>query len=807
MRLSNLIFIFFFPFLLFAQKSIPVEKGSIAGNIQDSSASPLAGASINLKGLFNPQFKKSIISTVDGGFIFNDLPFGYYVLSISSVGFNSKTIDSIFLRSTRSEIILSDLILNNNPNLLQEFVVYAEKPLIQSKDGNVVFNAAESPLANGSNASELLRSVPLVSNDPNGKLTVKGKEPKVLIDDKPVELNAQQLQELLESLPGSMIEKIEVMTNPPARYQNEPGGVINIVTKKGKVGKSGRISTSIGTLGDIGLNASYNYRSKGLIFSLSVGNGNGVYQGNSYSKRQNIYKDSVNYFNTTSHYKNNSNRPYVRANIDFDINKDNSISATLLYNQSNTSNQSGVWYTNINRFNKIYRLSNRAIKTVTENYTPSISLSYLHKSKLPGATLRAWLSINFSDIGSNRDFNQVFFNPDSIPNGIDSFQTQETLTKLTGFSLRSSYDYPLKNKKTSISTGGYYSSSGNHVLVNTSFRKKPENVMLRSDLLSNDFLFQQALSNLRISIQQKMSKNTSLSGGVNLEYTNLLFEVYQQNLNASNNYWSFLPYFNYNKAWKDKLNLTVSYRRTITRPGIYQLNPSVEYGDPYNLRFGNAKLEASTSHTVDMVIGTTKEHYFTNFGFGHNIVQNAFAQIRTLQPDGKTFITWQNIGDRKEFEISNWSGYNFSTKFRTNMSASYSYHVYSENDRTQLKYRNGGTITSNLNSSYVPNEKWNVTGSITFNRFGNPQGYVKWNTSVNLGLQKKIFHKKMTIGLNLIDPFLDQKNRIFTYGSNFNHESFSLTKTSNYRITIGYNFIVKPKINNPLLEKIKTGKK
>ena len=116
--------------------------------------------------------------------------------------------------------------------------------MIESKDGNITFNASESAFAAGSNASELLNNVPLVTKDPNGKILVRGKEPKILIDDKPVELNLQQLQDMLESLPGSSIEKIEVMTNPPPQYANEQGGVINIVTRKGRVGMGGRISFS-----------------------------------------------------------------------------------------------------------------------------------------------------------------------------------------------------------------------------------------------------------------------------------------------------------------------------------------------------------------------------------------------------------------------------------------------------------------------------------------------------------------------------------------------------------------------------------
>lgn len=465
----------------------------------------------------------------------------------------------------------------------------------------------------------------------------------------------------------------------------------------------------------------------------------------------------------------------------------------MLYNQSNADNKSGVWYTNLNRFSQIYRLSNRDVLTGLNNYAPNLSVSFLHKGKRAGVNLRAWLSINYSGNFSDREFNQHFYNPDKTPNGLDSFQLQGTDTRVTGYSFRFSKEIPFANKKTSFSYGGYYSGSYNHVLVNTNYLRKPDNVLVRNELLSNDFLFDQKLSNIRVSFSQKIAKKTSLSFGINAENTDLIFEVYKQNINASNNYWNLLPYLNFNKTWKEHYNITVSYRRTIARPGIYQLNPSVEYGDPYNLRFGNPQLAASTSHTIDIVLGTSNDKYYFNFGAGHNIVQNAFAQIRTLQSDGKTFITWQNIDDRKEYEISNWSGYNFTNKFRVNASASYSYHVYTAKDRALLRYRNGSTITSNLNSSYVPNDLWNVTGSITFNRFGNPQGFVKWNTSLNVGMQRKIFHKKMSLGVNLIDPLLDQKNRVYTIGPNFNHESYSLTKTSNYRISIAYNFIGKPK--------------
>src|SRR6266496_3778887 len=293
-------------------------SGILIGNVMDERKKALEGASSEIILITDSLKKQSVLTDKDGSFSFQNISYGYYRLRISYVGLQRLIIDSIYFRAERADFNLSDLVLKpKNSENLGEIIVYAEKPLIQSKDGNITFNAAESALSAGSNANELLGNVPLVTKDPNGKILVRGKEPKILIDDKPVELNLQQLQDLLESLPGSSIEKIEVMTNPPPQYANEQGGVINIVTKKGKVGKTGRLSISAGTRGEASMNGSFTYRKKGLAININGGTGYNRFEGNGYSIRQNIYADSTNHLNTKNNYLNKSWRPNFRANVDY----------------------------------------------------------------------------------------------------------------------------------------------------------------------------------------------------------------------------------------------------------------------------------------------------------------------------------------------------------------------------------------------------------------------------------------------------------------------------------------------------------
>lgn len=765
----------------------------------DSTKKALPGATVELVSFTDSLTNKTTATDKNGNFSFSNISFGYYKLRFSFVGFQTLTLDSIYFRQERFDFNLNDVVLKTKTSAenLQEVIIYAEKPLVQSKDGNITFNAGESALSAGSNASELLQNVPLVTKDPNGKILVRGKEPKILIDDKPVELNLQQLQDLLESMPGSSIEKIEVLTNPPPQYANEQGGVINIVTKKGRVGINGRLSVSAGTRGEAGLNGSFSYRKKGIAINVNAGTGYNHFEGHGYSVRQNIYTDSTNYFKTKSRYINENWRPNFRANIDYDISKNQSLNFVLSYNQSDFRNKSLTEYTNINRFDSIYKLSERTIGSTGDNYSPNLNFSYSLRGK-EGAIFKIITGFNFSSSLNDRDFYQQYFYPDHSANGIDSTQQQLNDTKTNGYNVRISYDKPFVNKKTFLSLGTFYNRSNNHVTVDASYLKKPDEIMVKLDLLSNHFKFHQGITNLRASVKQILAENFSATAGLSAEATNVWFELLKEGRNVKNDYWSFLPFGNINKSWKDKLNLTFSYRRTIRRPGIIEMNPTIDFSDPYNTRFGNEKLVASTSHNFDLVLGKTRPLYFINLAVGYNIVQDVFSQVRTLLADGKTQITWENISGRKEYEISSWNGYSISKKLKMNASASYTYNTYSEFDHTVRHFRDGGSFTSNLNSTFIPKDVWNITGSFTLNRFANPQGYGKWGSSTNLGIQRKFLSKRLVITLNVIDPFGQQENRSFTFGPNFNIESFSTTQTRNFRLSLSYNFTKGVKKNSKL---------
>lgn len=784
--------------IIFVLFSLPVYSqdngGILSGSVTDEKGKALPEATAELVLLADTLNRRATVTDKDGAFFFQQIPYGQYRLRISYVGLQQLQIDSIFLRAERPEFLMDNLVLKpRQSDNLGEVIVFAEKPLIQSKDGNITFNVAESPLGAGSNVSDLLQNIPLVAKDADGKVTVRGKEPKILIDDKPVELNLQQLQDLLESLPGSSIEKIEVMTNPPPQYANEQGGVINIVTRKGRIGKSGRISLSGGTRGEASVNGSFMYRKQGFALSINAGTSYNRFEGNGYSTRQNIYSDSSNFFNTDYTSLSKNLRPNLRANMDYDIDKYQSLNFVLQFNANDFLNESRTSYKNINRFDQLFKLSERTIGSDGFSANTNLNLSYRLRGKKPGESFRIIASTNISGDNTDRDYYQQYFYPDHTPTGVDSTQQQLTDDHSTGYNVRLTYNKPLGNDKTFFSFGSYLLRNNSDITVDASYLKKPDNVSVRSDLLSNDFKFHQTVYNLLFSVKQVIGENFSVSAGVAGEQTQIWFELFKENRDAKNHYFTLLPFANFNKSWEDIFNLSVAYRRSIRRPGISSLNPTIDVSDPYNIRFGNEKLEASTSDNFDLVAGITRPLYYINLGAGYNLVNDIFSRVRTLLPDGKTQTTWENISGRKEYEVSTWGGLTIAKKLKANLSASYTYSQYSAFDKAVNRYRNGGSFTSTLTTTYSPTFMWNFTGSFTVNRFANPQGYARWNSSMNIGLQRKLLNKKLVITFNAIDPLMNQQRRVFTYGTNFNLESYSFTRTRNFRLSVGYNLSKTPR--------------
>ncbi len=696
-------------------------------------------------------------------------------------------VDSIVIRQDHVDINLGIVSLKPASTEMQTIMIYAEKPLIQTKDGNITMNVAESPLSAGSNANDLLKNMPLISSDPDGKINVRGREPRILVDEKPVDLNGMQLNDFLESLPGGMIEKIEIMTNPPAQYAQEPGGVINIVTRKGKAGMNGKLSVYSGTRGELGFNGSINYRKKGLSFSLTAGDSYNEFRGNSAGVRENFYVDSSNALLTNNEYINISRRPNVRFNLDYELNAKNAINLVLNYNANNFDNDGLTRYENYNDAGENYKKSIRSILSSGSNINPGGNITFTHRGKKEGEVLRLQAGLNHSWQDNERAFRQKYYDAKDAPNGTDSIQSQFVDNRNEGFNARISYDLPMNNTKTVLSVGSAYSIQQNHVMQD-SYYQDPAGDEVYVDLLSNDLGFDQEVTNLRASLKHKFNSHYSFNTGITWEHTDILFKLFKFNNKVNNDYATWLPFAGFYTNREGGETMSLTYRRSVRRPGIRELNPSIDYTDPYNLRTGNPFLDPTITDNFDLTAGKTTSKYYFNIGLGYNRVGDIFTTLRTLIGDGKTLVNWQNIDTKHEYEVSIWSGYTASRSLRLNVNFGYTYNTYSERDIQLNRYRNGGSVNAKVSVSYTPKDVWSFTGNFNYNRFANPQGSVRSTVSMNIGIQKKFYKKKLIATINLVDPFFQQTFRNETIGTNFRLVSEGTTETRNVRLTLAYVF-------------------
>lgn len=762
--------------------------GIVIGNVLAAQTQkPIENASIKISKIDDSLVVFNAITDKNGLFELDKINFGIYKLTVRATGFASLIIDSLNIRAERFDFNLGDLKLNESSQSLDEVIVYAEKPLIENKDGKITYNVGESALSNGSTTSELLKNMPLVSNDPNGKILLKGKEPKILIDDKPVELNAEQLKDLLESLPGSSIEKIELMTNPPQEYATEEGGVINIVTKKGKIGSTGKITISGGTRGEGGITGNYNYRNKGLSYNLIAGANHNQLVGYSYSRRENIFTDSSNFFNTDGNFKNINTRPNARLQLNYDIKKNQSISLTYQGNINSFNNNSFNQFVNINAQKIAYKSSTRNNNSEGLGYNHNLTTTYTLKGKNPTEVFRFIIGGNIGKNDNDRDFYQQYLSGNFNPTGVDSFQNQLYDNYNKSIFIRASYDKPIKVLKAIISTGLTYNVGEDHNQLNTNYLNKTLNQYVLSDLLSNNFKFNQHVFTARFGATIPVSKKMKCIAGVQAEQTINSFTFIKGNANdVSNNYWNFLPNITLRQEFNKSFNINIVYRAALRRPNIGEMNPNIDFSDPFNLRFGNPSLKPSTSHNFDINASITKGKFYINYNIGYNVVNDIINRIRTLAPDFKTQVTYINIAARQEYETGIWGGYTFSKKFRLNTSVNFSRNLYSDIEKKLYRYQDGNNITTAVNFGYTPNNVFTVDGNLRYAQFADPQGRSRSNLSMNIGLQHRFFDKRLQISLNIIDPIITQQFVTITTGSNFIVESFNNSNTRNFRLAIAW---------------------
>jgi len=574
------------------------DKITIYGKLfNKSTGKPVDAASVQLFYKTNGQkdsLADGMLSKPNGEFRFQQLPpANSYWLEISALGF--KTIEQLIrfdagIKTQSSIRDLGNIALENNIQQLSEVVVTSAKPALQMGIDRKVFDVSKSLLATGGTAVDIMKNIPSVSVDIEGNVELRNSTPQIFIDGRPTILT-------LDQIPADHIDKIELITNPSAKFDAaSSGGIINIVLKKNKrIGLNGMAAVSGGTPDLFSANLNLNLRQGKMNFFASAGHNQsgGIAKGQ--TLRQNKKGGTItDYFNQVSANERSRNFNSVRFGADFFMDNRNTFSISQDFVSGkfgNVENQDQEYLD----ANAILQYRGERVSDGTSQFNRSgTRLNYKHIFPKEGKELTADVSYNRGGRSSDATILNNYIKPDGgeyrIPSNVwnDGTSSEKQLT------IQADYTNPV-TEKTKIEMGvrsyhnRYVSEFNAYTSAFGQVVKLP---------LSNKYAYTEMVNAAYFTYSYK-KKDFSYQAGLRTEYSKfdgeLVDSAYKfgyEYPNKINSIWDALfPSLFVTQKLSEKDELQFNYSRRIRRPDFWQMNPFIDINDPVNLRQGNPQLK------------------------------------------------------------------------------------------------------------------------------------------------------------------------------------------------------------------------
>lgn len=644
----------------------PPATVTLTGTVVDSlKKQPLAYVTVALTDAATNQPVKSTFTKDDGSFTLSGIAVKPYKLNLIFVGYSPKVIN---LTNPSQKNNLGQLLMSVASNQLKEVTITHVKPLMKREVDRISYDVQADPENKVITVLDMMRRVPLLSVDAMDNIKLQGNTNyKILINGKPSALIARNPADVFRSMPASNIQKIEVITTPPAKYDAEGlAGIINIITKKDiEQGYNGSINTRYSNIWGPGVN---------LNLTVKQGKfGIGGYAG--YNKRNRVSAGfaNINQSRTTTdtnapNYEysdlrqsgTNSNTgryAYATTEATYEADSLNLLTGTFEYyggkGIADRDLLSNLTSTNAASSNS-YRSYNN-----TENKDNGFGagLNYqLGFKRNKEQLLTSSYKYNYS---GNNQFNDIEFVQRVNYNNPNYRQYNTSGSKEHTLQL----DYVQPQKKWNIEAGAKaifrnnFSDSYNQLLTSAGqYVTDPTQI--------NNFDYQQNVYSLYNSYQLKFNDKWVAKGGLRLEHTTV-------NANAAidQRYSNLIPSISIQRTFKSS-SLNLAYTDRIQRPGIWQLNPFVNSQNPNLINVGNPNLQAVVSHGIELNYSNFKKGSI-NVGLNYKFANNTVENITVIDPATAVSVsTFQNVGANKRLGIDFNVNYPlFNNKFNFNLNS------------------------------------------------------------------------------------------------------------------------------------------
>lgn len=511
------------------------------------------------------------------------VPPGTYDIKVEFISFKATEIKG---KNISEDTNLGVVNLSEDAAQLNEVVVRAEKSSVEIKLDKKVYNVGQDMMVKGGTVSDVLDNVPSVSVDTEGNVSLRGSDNiRILIDGRPS--NAINIAEALRQLPADAIDKVEVITNPSARYDAEGGsGLINIILKKGKnQGFNGTFIASTGIPETYGLSANLNYKTEKFNYFTTAGYNYRTNEGEGKTNSEYFNPDgsTKRYLDETRDTKRTREGFNGRAGIEWSITPTTFWTNAINYQKNTGEDRDLINYYNFdaNRVStgNTFRLNNGDTGSENVEYTSNLIKNFNDK----GHKLTADLSISRNTDDSN-----------SAITGSENYNS--TLNDQVQKQIQLQADYVLPLGEGSQFEAGYKGSFGD--LNNEYYVLDPAGTPLTN--LSNTLEYKENINALYTSYGFKVNKFSYLFGlrweDTNIE-VNLLEDPKSFNTKNYNNLFpsAFISY-----EISDQSNFTASYSKRLSRPRGRFMNPAVNYASNINIFQGNPDLDPSLTDKYDV---------------------------------------------------------------------------------------------------------------------------------------------------------------------------------------------------------------
>lgn len=755
-------------------------NGSISGHVFDQTLKEgIPYATIALKE--NDQVITGVMTDDKGDFIIKNLPLKKYTVEVAFIGYKTST--SVADLTQTKDLNLGQIFLEEESILLEGVEIVAEQSTIEQKIDRKVINVGRDLLTAGATASEIMNNIPTVNVDQDGNISLRGNQNvRVLVDGRPTNIEPAQL---LKQIPSSSIKRIELITNPSAKYNPEGmSGIINIILHKNSNDRfNGSFNAGI-TFGEVpkfNNSLNMNYRT-GKVNFFGTGGGNiGEYLNNG-----NIYRIDQNSRNLIDISNDNESWLY-KLGMDYFINDKNTISFFISQNflEGEGTVNTYTLYPD-NNFDDITQFS----KYLTDNKTTTYNLAYKYLINDSGHTLDFEGNFNTYEQPQNATFNTI------VENIGESVYQDVIKDKRDLLTLNLDYVNPLsETSKLELGAEVRTTRSENHYQTDNALNPNQE----------SKYNYDMDIYSAYATFGQNFEK-FSYQLGARFESFSVEARLADEVI-YEDDYFTLYPSAFVSYSLNDKNSLQMSYSRRVDRPNLNQTKPIREFATPTVTGLGNPELAPQFTNSIELNYTRRLEKGTVTAGVFYRNIQDEIN--RTFYSDEQTENPNDFIMSYANFDDNSAYGFEISANYRPtkwwDLQPAIDFSSISQKGIIQVY--NPETDTSDFQMVEVDanafnariNNNFKVTKSLTLTLFGFYRGAVdgvqnhsKEMYKIDSGARYSMLDNKLTFSLRFNDMFNTLRYRFtstnpFAANGEFTWESRTVYFGINYMFGGGKN--------------------